>query len=96
MSDMLPTQRFPASLRLTCFGSKCHPPIWLPLVEMPDPLQPTRTSCTMSHLSFKSYKGVGEDNFEEYGYSQSVEVGDVLYISGQGALGTLNTWRSVC
>lgn len=38
----------------------------------------------MSHLDFKAYKGVGEINAEKYDYTQSVKVGDLVYISGQG------------
>ena len=40
----------------------------------------------MSHLNFKAYAGIGERQSEMYHYSQSVRVGDQVYISGQGRL----------
>lgn len=38
----------------------------------------------MSHLIFKSYPGVGQYNVKHFNYSQTVKVGDIVYISGQG------------
>ncbi|ODO11306.1 hypothetical protein I350_00082 [Cryptococcus amylolentus CBS 6273] len=38
----------------------------------------------MSDLTYYNYKGVGEYNAEQHGYSQAVRVGDTIQCSGQG------------
>lgn len=39
----------------------------------------------MSHLELKAYPGVGKYNQKHFNYSQTVRIGDMVYISGQGA-----------
>ncbi|KAK9900845.1 putative L-PSP endoribonuclease family protein [Cystobasidium minutum MCA 4210] len=38
----------------------------------------------MSHLTYYSYPGVGEENKKNYSYSQAVRLGDRIECSGQG------------
>lgn len=38
----------------------------------------------MSHLTYTTPAGHGQDNLKNYKYNQVVRVGDVLHISGQG------------
>lgn len=38
----------------------------------------------MSHLEFKIYPGLGETQKKNLHYSQSVRIGDYVYLSGQG------------
>lgn len=38
----------------------------------------------MSHLPYFAYPGVGEENRENYHYSQAVRVGDRIECAGQG------------
>jgi hypothetical protein len=40
----------------------------------------------MSHLQYYNYEGVGEQNKENYWYSQAVRIGDRIECAGQGAL----------
>lgn len=39
----------------------------------------------MSHLTYTTPAGHGQDNLKNYKYNQVVRVGDVLHISGQGS-----------
>ena len=38
----------------------------------------------MSHLTYSTYKGLGERNREAYHYSQAVRIGDMIDCAGQG------------